>query len=103
MTLNELRDLLLTVGPPVSHYHAHKQPDSYIVWAEYGRHKLIADNQTIASAVQVQVDYFTKTELDPNVEKITALLDTDEISFSYLVDYEKDTGYIHHIWDCEVS
>lgn len=103
MTLLELRDLLLTVGPPVSHYHAHHQLDSYIVWSEYGGHNRTADNAIGEQAIRVQVDLFTRTEFDPDVEKINTLLDIDEISFDYQVDYEKDTGYIHHIWDCEVA
>lgn len=103
MTLDELKDLLLTVGPPVSHYHAHKQPASYIVWAEYGAHDICADNALRERAWRVQVDLFTRAEDDPNRDKIQALLDRDEIAYSYLIDYEQDTGYIHHIWDCTVA
>jgi len=32
----------------------------------------------------------------------TALSGEDEITFQHLVDFEQDTGYIHHIFDCEV-
>jgi hypothetical protein len=104
MTLFDLRDLLLTVGPPVYHYHAHQQPDSYIVWAEYGGSKLGADSRGQEKAARVQVDLFTRTEFDSNVETITALLDQDDIAASEpLTDYEPDTGYIHHIWDCNVA
>ncbi len=99
MNLHELKNLLLTVGPPVSHYHAHQQPDKYIVWAEYGTDEQVADNEDAEKSFRVQVDYFTKTEFDPNVETIGSLLDTNESKFSYLVDFETDTGYIHHIWD----
>lgn len=103
MTLLELKNLLLTVGPPVSHYHAHHQPDSYIVWAEYGGHNRTADNSIGERALRVQIDLFTRTEFDPDVEKINTLLDRDDISYEYLVDHEEDTGYIHHIWDAEVA
>lgn len=103
MTLLELKDLLLTVGPPVSHYHAHHQPDSYIVWSEYGGHNRTADNSIGERALRVQVDLFTRTEFDPDVETISALLDRDDISCDYHADYEKETSYIHHIWDCEVA
>lgn len=103
MTLLELRDLLLTITCEVYHYHAHKQTDSYIVWAEYGTNILNADSEVREKAFKVQVDLFTKTEFDSKVEEIGALLDRDNISYSYDVDYEKDTEYIHHIWDCEVA
>ncbi|WP_041274641.1 hypothetical protein [Desulforamulus reducens] len=103
MSLVNLRDLLLTVTPNVYHYHAHKKHDSYIVWSEYGTQGLNADSEIQEISWRVQVDFFTKTEFDPNVEKISSLLDREDISFSYLVDYEQDTGYVHHIWDCEVA
>ncbi len=103
MTLLELRDLLLTVGVPVFHYHASQQTESYIVWNEFGRKGLSADSQIQEKAIKVQVDYFTKTEFDSTVEEIDSLLDSDDISFEYQVDYEEDTGYIHHIWDGEVA
>jgi hypothetical protein len=103
MTLLEFKDLLLTTGLPVHHYHAHKQTNRYIVWAEYGGHNQTADNAITEKAIRVQVDLFTKTEFDPAVEAINSLLDRDDISFKYLCDYEPDTGYIHHIWDTEVA
>ncbi|HBV86885.1 MAG TPA: hypothetical protein DEF42_09610 [Desulfosporosinus sp.] len=103
MTLLELRDLLLTVGVPVYHYHASKQTESYIVWSEFGTKKLNSDSQMKEKVIKVQVDLFTKTEFDPNVEEIDSVLDSDDISFDYQVDYEEDAGYIHHIWDCEVA
>lgn len=102
MTLHELKALLLTVGPPVYHYHAHQQPSSYIVWAEYGSKNLSADSEYEDKVYRVQVDYFTKAEFDPRADTITSLLNKDEVSFNYLVDYEDDTGYIHHIFDLEV-
>ncbi len=103
MSLNELKNALLTVGVPVSHYYAVQQPNKYIVWAEYGANDINADNALIERAWRVQVDYFTKTEFDSNADKITELLNCNEIAFEYQVDYEEDTGYIHHIWDCEVA
>jgi len=103
MTLDELKNLLLTVTPDTYHYEAFQKPDQYIVWAEYGTNKLSADSRYPETAWRVQVDYFTKTEFDPNVARIDTVLDTDEVSYDYLVDYEDDTGYIHHIWDCEVA
>lgn len=103
MKLDDLKNALLTVTPNTYHYEAFQKPDQYIVWAEYGTKNLSADSRFGEKIFRVQVDYFTKTEFDPNVEKIEAVLDTDEISFDYLVDHEEDTGYIHHIWDCNVA
>lgn len=102
MTLHELKDLLLEVDLPVHHYFAAKQTDNYIVWAEYGLNQLSSDNEYDDGAFRVQIDLFTKIEFDPKVKELRKLLDRDDIAFSYLVDHEEDTGYIHHIFDCEV-
>jgi hypothetical protein len=103
MTLLEFRDLLLTIGVSVYHYSAHQDQGNYIVWAEYGDKAMTADNRREERALCVQVDLFTKIEFDPTVDEINSALNRDDISFEYLCDYEQDTGYIHHIWDCEVA
>ena len=69
MKLSDLRDLLLTIEVPVFHYHASKQPDKYIVWAEDTEGTSIsANNKKINQSIQGTIDYFTKTEFDPNVD-----------------------------------
>lgn len=102
MTLQEFRDILLTADSGALHYKSMKNTN-YTVWAEYGEKSLNADNRREDKAWKIQVDRFTKIEYDPIADLIGAALDRDDISFSYLCDYEKDTGYIHHIWDCEVA
>ena len=48
------------------------------------------------------MDRFTKTEDESLAESIRrALEERDNIAVDYRVDYEQDTGYIHHIFDCE--
>ena len=32
---------------------------------------------------------------------LAALEECDDIAVEYLVDYERDSGYIHHIYVCE--
>lgn len=106
MTLQEFRDLLLTVMPNVHHYDAGKQTGNYIVWSEYGENALCADNKVSVSAQKVQVDYYTKTEFDPLVDQLRAALNEAEIPYSYDCDTERDGDgtllFIRHIFDCEV-
>jgi hypothetical protein len=51
---------------------------------------------------KVQVDRFTKTDNDTIALGILNALEAAKIPHTYLIDYEKDTGYHHHIFDCEV-
>ncbi len=104
MKLSDLRDLLLTIEVPVFHYHASKQPDKYIVWAEDTEGTSIsANNKKINQSIQGTIDYFTKTEFDPNVDKIQETLNSAEISWRLnSIQYEEDTGYIHYEWVWEL-
>lgn len=104
MNLKKVRDALLTVGVPVSHYAATKQPDKYIVWSEdSGAETVWADGALQEQTIQGSAHYFTKTEYDANVEKVQQALSDAGISFRMnSVQYEEDTKYIHHEWVWEV-
>ena len=106
MTLEKLKGLLLTIGPPVFHYFATGQTDSYIVWAEDGEGDAIhADGKKAERAITGTIDYFTKTENDPVVQQIETALDSADGLAWYLnsIQYEQDTGYIHYEWVFEVD
>ena len=103
MSLKEFRDLLLTADPEATHY-ASKKKGNYTVWAEYDNKGLKADDSEREQIHKIQVDRFTKIEYDPIKDAITNMLNANDISFiGPLTDYEEKTGYIHHIWDCEVD
>ena len=104
MTLQEWKALLLKAGPPVSHYQPKKQVGRYIVWTEYGGRRILSDDREDSRIQKIQVDLFTKTEYDPAFRALYSLLDkAEDIAFPHpLTDFESDTGYIHHIFDCEV-
>jgi hypothetical protein len=105
MTLNDLRDLLLTITPSVFHYEASSQTGNYIVWAEDREGtSLFADNKKIQQVLQGTIDYFTKTEFDPVVDQIQEKLNTAKTAWSLnSIQHEKDTGYIHYEWVWEVD
>jgi len=106
MTLQNLRELLLTIGPPVFHYFADKQKGSYIIWAEDGEGDTVhADGQKVERVITGTIDYFTNTENDPVVGQIESALDSDDgLAWTLnLVQYEDDTGYIHYEWVWEVD
>ena len=102
MTADEIKSLLVTVDPEVQRYeHDHEGADAYTVWSEFGRLNLYGDGEEEGS-IRFQVDRFTKEEGDEIAAALLAALDgRDDIAVDYQVDYERDTGYIHHIFDCE--
>lgn len=104
MTLDEFGALMKTADPVLSKFKGDGKVN-YTTWAPYKRTGLHADGQLIEPVWKVQVDRFTKIDNDPVAAAIdAALLGSDDIAVTeYQIDYEKDTGYIHHIWDIEVS
>ena len=105
MTLQDLKDILLKIGPPVFHYFVENQKGNYIVWAEDGEAvSLNADGQKVERVITGTIDYFTKDENDPVVEQIQEALNIlDDFTLSLnSIQYEEDTGYIHYEWAWEM-
>lgn len=104
MPLADIPAALLTVTSNVGHYEAFQKTDKYIVWAEDGEAgSLNADDRKQIQALQGTIDYFTKTEYDPNVSAIQIALDDAEIYWRLnSVQCEDNTGYIHYEWVFEV-
>lgn len=107
--LKVIPEILLTITDKVFHYEAVKQYDKYIVWAEDSEgSSLETDNYKAEQSIQGTIDYFTKEDMDENVDKIQEALIKSRISF-YLnsVQYESlddsGSGYIHYEWVWEVA
>lgn len=103
MTIQEIKNLLTGVDPDAQRYEHDRAGtgDAYTVWAESTPVGFYGDGQEQGS-IRFQVDRFTKEEDEAMAESIRRVLeDTDYITVDYRVDYEKDTGWIHHIFDCE--
>lgn len=104
MKLSDIRDASLEVIPDVFHYNALAKPDKYIVWAEDGEAgSLNADDQKTDQVLQGTIDYFTKTEYDPNFKLIQSKLNSIDVTWRLnSVQYEEETGYIHYEWVWEM-
>lgn len=102
MTCNEIREFLTEIDPTIERYESSRSGKSaYTVWYELGTTNHFADGENVG-IMRFQVDRFTKTEDDEIAAALlSALQERDDIAYQYLVDYEPDTGYIHHIFDCE--
>ncbi len=103
--LDSVKTALLTVTDNVGHYEAHEQTDKYIVWAEDSQAAALwAGGAMIEQAIQGTIDYFTRTENDPQVMQIQSALTDADISWRLnSVQYEDDTRYIHYEWIFEVE
>lgn len=103
--LRVIPETLLQITDNVGHYEAMKKTDQYIVWAEEAEGDSVEGNdQKINQSIQGTIDYFTKEDMDENVDKIQEALKTAYISH-YLnsVQYEEETEYIHYEWVFEVA
>lgn len=103
MTVQEIKDLLVAMDPDVQRYDHDRagEGEAYTVWREVQPVGLYGDGQEEGS-IRFQVDRFTKEEDEETATQIRAALEgQDDITVDYRVDYERDTGYIHHIFDCE--
>lgn len=102
MTTSEIKTMLVAVDSTVERYESSRTgSEAYTVWRELGPGAFFADGKH-QDVTRFQIDRFTKTEDDTVAAAIfTALEARDDVAFEYLVDHETDTGYIHHIYDCE--
>lgn len=103
-SLDDLKNALLTVTDKVGHYEGFKKSDQYIVWAEDGQAAAgYTDNRMSSQVITGTVDYFTKTENDPNFGKIQLALNSIDIAWRLnSIQYEDDTKFIHYEWVFEL-
>lgn len=101
MKLQEIRAMVAGVDPKARHYVATAEDEEFTRWQEYEYIGNPADDE-YGDGWKFQIDRFTKTEFDEVAEAIKeALKKTPGLAFAYMVEYEQDSGYIHHIFDCE--
>lgn len=100
MTVEEIKEIVLEADPEADHYFSDSKAPAYTVWAEYEGLPYSADNRKLGW--RVQIDRYHKDEHDTMVDKIAQVLHEHGIPYQPLVDYDQDTGYIRHIFDCEM-
>lgn len=104
MTLTEIRDLLVAVDPKIKHYFSMEETERYSYWEETRRLSFTADNRHPSSEEgwHFYVHLFTKTQGDPMAASFYDALDEDfRTTVIWTVDYDTESGYIHHIFECE--
>ena len=102
MQLADFKNLLLTADSKATKWKG-VGTGNYTTWRPFEFPALMADGERSEKIMRIQVDRFTKLDNDPVVTAIAeALAGDDDVAYEYLVDFEPDTGYIHHIFDCTV-
>lgn len=101
MTLEDVKALVLSADEQAMHYVHAKGRSAYTTWRETRGLNLMANNEH-ERGWAFTIDRFTQTEFDGVAKSIAQILtEAEGVAYSYLVDYERDSGYIHHIFDCE--
>lgn len=108
--LNKIETALVTLASDVDdkiyHYFRPQLEAPYIVWQEDSEaSSLEADVHKQEQAISGTVDFYTKTEYDPIVDKIQEALNTVETCAWALnsVQYEDETDLIHYEWTWNVG
>ena len=102
MTLKAIQAFVVSVDPNADHYEsAYREGDPYTIWYEQGPLPFVGDGEYLG-AIKFVIARITKEENDPVVAALTtALEESDTIAYDYKPDYDPETGYILHIFDCE--
>ena len=102
MTLHEIQAFVVSIDPNARHYDsAHRHGEPYTVWKEGPTLGMTGDGRHMGG-LRFRIHRFAKRESDAIAAALFAALEErDDIAFAYENDYEPDTGYIHHIFDCE--
>lgn len=105
MTIKDFVQIVQSIDPDAARYQKLRKPTdkAYTVWSDYGTGTLYANGKPAAKTKKIQVDYFTFKEDDPiALQFYQAFSENDEITVVHNTDFETDSRYIHHIFDCEV-
>ena len=101
MTLREIKALVTSTDPDAKHYTVATNGANFTRWQEYEYIGQPADDE-YGDGWKFQIDRFTHDEFDAIAETIKETLKhTPGVAFGYMVDYEQESDYIHHIFSCE--
>jgi len=101
MTLTEIRDLLVTADPAIRHYFSMEEDKDYSFWEETRRLPFTSDDGH-DEGWRFYVHRYTRQEVDPVAIALFRILDADpRVAVIHTIDFDQDSGYIHHIYECE--
>lgn len=102
MTLQEIKALLGAVDPDIRKGFSMEEDRDYSYWEETRRLPMSSDDRHDEEGWAFYVHRFTSDEYDPVALRFFEILDgCDNVTVKWTKDHDKDTGVIHHIFDCE--
>ncbi len=101
MGLFEFPRVLLRAKIRVYHQHAPAKPgDRYAVWQEYHARRKPGTPLVVRS---IQVDFYSREELDPALEWILREFDAAGVFYEEPeTSYDPETGYTRNMIDCQI-
>lgn len=101
MTREEIRTMLVAVDPAIRRGFSMEKEEDYTYWEEPRRLPLLSDD-VHDEAWRFYVHRYTQDEADPVAERLMEALEADDrVSVSHTIDYDREEGWIHHIFECE--
>lgn len=100
MTVLEIRDMIAEADPTANHYYSEDTSGDYTTWQEYSRLPMSADDRT-NKGWNVQIDRYTRKEFDRIADELERVMDERMLSYTHQVEFEPETKFIRHIFDCE--
>lgn len=103
MTTREIKEIIAKIDPSARRYKSSKEGEAFTVWGEYRR--IMPDGAEVCDfGWAFEVDRYVRADVEEDeiAEAIErAFAENDRIHFTHEVDYDKDGGYVRHIFDCE--
>ena len=102
MTPADIQALVICVDPEANRYESeYREGEPYTVWYDRGPLDCVGDGEYLGG-IKFTIVRLTKSENDAVAAALFSTLDAlDNIAFDYRPDYDPETGYILHIFECE--
>ena len=101
MTVQQIKEMVLSVDPKAKHYFSDKKGDAFTVWGEYQRAGQGAEDRH-DYGWKFEIDRYTRDEEDTVPDMIEQILiDHPGVAYTYQVYYDHTARYIVHVFDCE--
>ena len=103
MTVSDIQSFVVAIDPNADHYESeYREGKAYTVWYEQGPIEESVGDGEYLGGVKFTIARITKEENDAIAAALLSALDaSDVIAYQYKPDYDPETGYILHIFDCE--
>lgn len=99
--IDDMRALVLRADPDAMRYDHPSGDGPYTVWAEVSRLSISSDDVS-DGGWRFAIDRYTRDADDAIAAAIVAELDAAPwAAYDYIVDYDAQTGWIHHAYTCE--